>query len=103
MKLVTDPLGNEILIQQTIVDFKDRIIGPEEIFDDITKVIEKPIMIFKMDRDGTQLYYLRAIGWNKTMLLGVQKNNAHFEVISFEIDPSIERITELHQAGQRLI
>lgn len=103
MKLVIDPFGNEILIQQKIVDFKEQIKESEEIFDDISKVIERPIMIFRMNEDGTQLYYLRAIGWNKTMLLGVQKNNNHFEVINYEIDPPIERITELHQMGQRLI
>jgi hypothetical protein len=91
------------LIQQTVVDFKEQIIKSEEIYDDISKVIERPIMIFKMDEVSTQLYYLRAIGWNKTMLLTVQKNNDHFEVINYEIDPSIERITELHQKGQRLI
>jgi len=103
VKLVKDPFGNEIFIQQTILDFNKHIIQSEEILDDISKVIEKPIMLFRMTEGNINLYYLRAIGWNKTMLLGVQKNNTHFEVVDYEIDPDIERINELHVKGQRLL
>jgi len=103
VKIVNDPLGNRIIIQQTVLNFNEHIIQPEEILDDISKVIERPIMLFKMSEENVQLYYLRAIGWNKTMLLHVQKNNAHFEVRSYEIDPTIERINELHRKGQQLI
>jgi hypothetical protein len=85
------------------LDFNKHLIKSEEIFDDISKVIEKPIMLFKMDHENIQLYYLRAVGWNKTMLLGVRKIDAQFEVVNYEMDPSIERINELHVKGQRLI
>jgi hypothetical protein len=103
VKLVIDPFGNEILIGQTIVDYKEGILMSDEIYDDVSRVIERPIMIFKMNNDETQLYYVRAIGWNKTMLLAVERKNGHFEVVNYEIDPPIERIAELHQKGERLL
>ena len=103
MKLISDPLGNEILVRETVLDLDEHLIESEEIFDDISKVIEKPIMLFKLNDEDIQLYYLRAVGWNKTLLLGVKKINAHYEAVNYEMDPPIERINELHMKGQRLI
>lgn len=96
-------MGNEIIIHQTIVDANEHITQLDDVLDDVTKVIEKPMMIFQMKEGPTQLYYLRAIGWNKTMLIGVQKLTGGFEVINYEIDPSIERITKLHSKAERLL
>jgi hypothetical protein len=102
-EIVSDPLGNKIVIPQTVLDFGRDITRSEEVMDGISKVIERPIMIFRGNEDDIQLYYLRAIGWNRTMLIKVQKNSNGFEVIDYEIDPSIERITELHLKFERLM
>lgn len=102
-KIVSDPLLNEIVIPQSVLDFSKHIVQSEDILDDISKVIEKPIMLFRMKDGETKLYYLRAVGWNKTMLIGVEEINNHFEVIDYEIDPCIEKITELHLKFERLI
>lgn len=75
----------------------------EELLDDISAVIEKPMMIFKMKRDAAQFYYLRAVGWNKTMLLSVYKNKDHFEVINYEMDPPLQRFSELYDDAERLV
>jgi len=101
-RIIKDPFGNEIVIPQTVLDFNKHIIQSEDVLDDINKVIERPIMIFKT-KGLMQLYYLRAIGWNRTMLIGVQKAGDHFEVIDCQVDPTIERITELHSKYERLI
>lgn len=102
-KIVSDPLLNEIVIPQSVLDFNKHIIQSEDILDDISKVIEKPIMLFRMKNGEKKLYYLRAVGWNKTMLIGVEEINNHFEVIDYEMDPCIEKITELHLKFERLI
>jgi hypothetical protein len=102
-KTIRDPLGNEVVIPQTVLDFDKHIIQSEDVMDDMSKVIERPIMIFRRDHEQNQLYYLRAIGWNKTMLIGVQKNCDHFEVMDYEVDPPLERITELHSNFERII
>lgn len=102
-KIVNDPLSNEIVIPQSVLDFNTHIIQSEDVLDDISKVIEKPIMLFRMKEGKTKLYYLRAVGWNKTMLIGVQEINNQLEVIDYEIDPCIEKITELHLNFERLI
>lgn len=102
-KIVNDPFGNEILIRQTVLDLNEHVAQSEDIFDDMSMVIEKPIMLFKMKEGPTQFYYLRAIGWNKTMLIGVQQMRDRLEVVNYEIDPSIDRINKLHRNGERLI
>jgi hypothetical protein len=103
-KTIFDPLGNKVLIPQTVLDFDKQIIQSEDVMDDMSKVIERPIMIFRREEEGSvQLYYLRAIGWNKTMLIRVQEKDDWFELIDYEIDPPIERITELHSKFERLI
>jgi hypothetical protein len=91
------------MIPQTMLDFDKHIIQWEDVMDDVSRVIERPIMVFRSDIEQNQLYYLRAIGWNKTMLIGVQKSRNYFEVIDYEVDPPIERITELHSKFERLI
>lgn len=102
-KIVKDPFGNEIAIEQAIFEFTRQLIQSEDVLDDIHKVIERPAMIFKMKEGCVQLYYLRAIGWNRTMLLGVQEKNQHFEVVSYEVDPPLQRMAELNSKGERLI
>ena len=102
-KTVIDPLTNEIFVAKTILDFNERLTQSEDVFDDVTKVIEKPIMLFKMKKGPMQLYYLRAIGWNKTMLIGVQNIGGRYEAINYQIDPPIELVGELHRDGERLI
>jgi hypothetical protein len=98
-----DPLGNEVIINQTVSDLNESIIQSEDILDTINKVIERPAMLFKMNEEKIQLYYLRAIGWHKTMLIGVQKTSRHFEVINYQLDPPLEILRELQSKGQRLI
>ena len=102
-KTITDSLGNEVVIPQNVLDLDKDIIQSEDVMDDVSRVIERPIMIFGRNAEQCQLFYLRAIGWNRTMLIGVQKENNHFEVTGYEMDPSIERITELHSKFERLI
>lgn len=101
--MIRDPLGNEVVIPQTVLDFDKHIIQSEDVMDDVSRVIERPIMMFTRTSEQNELYYLRAIGWNKTMLIGVQRSHDRFEVIDYQVDPPIERITELHSKFERLI
>lgn len=103
LKIIKDPFGKEIVIQQKALALNQQLIDSEEVMDDISAVIEKPIMIFKMKEGPMQLYYLRAIGWNRTLLIGVQENGDHFEIINYQLDPPIDRINELHIKAERLL
>jgi hypothetical protein len=101
-KTITDPFGNEIIIHQIVLNFVHKLVQSGAILDDIDKVIEKPALLLKMN-GGKQLYYLRAVGWHKTMLVEAQKNNSHFEVIDYKMDPLPEYLKELYDNGERLI
>lgn len=101
--MVKDPYGNEIIIQPDMVEFTRHIKAGGEMVDDITAVIERPAMMFQMNGTVLQLYYMRAIGWNKTMLVCAQKKQNHFEVTNCELDPSSKKLSELYHWADQLI
>ncbi len=45
-KTITDQLGNEVVIPQNVLDLDKDIIQSEDVMDDVSRVIERPIMIF---------------------------------------------------------
>lgn len=101
--MVKDPYGNEIFIQQEMAEFTRHINSRDEILDDITTVIERPAMMFKSNGAIIQLYYMRAIGWNKTLLVCAKKRHDHFEVTNCEVDPSARKLSELYHWADQLI
>jgi hypothetical protein len=103
MKTVKDPFGNEVYIRQEILLLTAQMKSGTEIFDDITKVIEKPAMMFKLSGSKTLLYYLRAVGWNRMMMIGAQKKYDHFELTTFEMDPSAKMLSDLYHGADQLI
>ena len=102
-KIIVDPLGNSIAIPLQLLDVNEELFQSKDVYDNFTAIIEKPAMLFKMQNGTVELYYLRAIGWNKTVLLGVHKRDGHYEAFNFELDPTSERLQELHLKGERLI
>jgi hypothetical protein len=101
--IVTDPLGNEIAIANEVLQVNEKIWKEEGVIDDVTKVIQKPLMLFRMNEGNVDFFYFRAIGWNKTMLIGVQKREEHLEAVNYEIDPPVATIGILHKNGERMI
>lgn len=100
--MIKDPFGNEVIIQDEIFRAVQEK-SSDEILDDITTVIEKPAMMFKMNAGRAQLYYMRAVGWNKMMLIIAQKKQDHFEVTNCEIDPSAKRLSDLYHWADQLL
>lgn len=103
LKMVKDPYGNKIVIQQEMLEFTQHIKSLDENLDDLTTVIEKPAMMFKVNGAIIQLYYMRAVGWNKILLVCAQKKHDHFEVINCEVDPSAKKLSELYHWADQLI
>ena len=101
--MIKDPFNNQVAIQQEILQFTDQMKSENEILDDIITVIEKPAMMFKINGSKTQLCYMRAVGWNKMMLVSVEKTQDYFEITSCEFDPSAKRLAELYHWADQLI
>jgi hypothetical protein len=102
-KIIRDPLGNEIVVNEKVLEINHHIMQIEDSIDDFRKVIERPAMLFKMAEGIIHLYYFRAVGWHKTILIGVQKIDQHFEVIHYQFDPTLNQLAELQSKGQRLL
>jgi hypothetical protein len=102
MEIVRDPFGNEVVLQESVLDFSDRLRQSDDVFDGVGKVIEKPLMVFRSS-DGGAFFYFRAVGWNTTLLLDVQKADDHFEVARYEMNPPVQRLSDLHQRTERLL
>jgi hypothetical protein len=86
LKVVKDPYGNEIVIQNEIADFTQQINCMYDTLDNLSTAIEKPAIMIKVNGTSVQLYYMRAIGWNKILLVCGQKNHDHFEVTNCEVE-----------------
>jgi len=91
------------VVDQTVLDLNDQIRQSEDILDNIYKVIERPAMIFKTSGDAVQLYYFRAIGWHRTILIQAKQTDQHFHVAGYQLDPSLQQISQLQSTAQRLI
>jgi hypothetical protein len=100
---VYDPGGNEIVLRGDILRIKELDKPTDEIFDDISAVIEKPMMMFKKHTFPEMLYYLRAVGWSTIVLVYAKKNSVGYEVTEIEWNPSTEQIAEIYDNAERLI
>lgn len=103
MKSVKDPFGTEVFIGPSVSRFNERTGYSGEELDDISAVIEKPAMIFKVKESESEFYYLRLIGWNRIMLIEVRRIKDHLEAIDYEINPSIQRFAELRNNAEQLL
>lgn len=103
VQMVKDPFGNLVEIEQEMLQFTEEMKNSEGVFDDITTAIEKPAMMFKVPGSVPSLCYIRAIGWNKVILISVQKVGEYFKVISCEIDPPAKKLSELYNWADQLL
>lgn len=101
--IVKDPFGNLVEIEQELWQATDHMKTEDDIFDGISKVIEKPAMMFKLPGENPRLCYMRAIGWNKVLLVTAEKTGEHFWVVSLEIDPSAKTLSELYNWADQLL
>ena len=103
MTTVKDPIGNEIYVPEWVSHFNDQTLHSTERLDDPNDVIEKPAMIFIINNDTGELYYMRAIGWHTTMLIGVQKIDSRMEVTFCEVNPPVQMFNELCEIAELII
>lgn len=102
VKVIQDPFGRNVNIGDCLLQESERLRQSEDVEDDVCTVIKKPVMMFRL-KGIDEFFYLRAIGWNRMLLVHVQKVDQHFEAVSSELDPSVDRLLELHQKCERLL
>lgn len=100
---VKDPLGNEVHVPENLCNEWGEILKTEEIYDDVCAVIQKPAMLFQV-RDGkVENYYFRAIGWNKSLLVGTVSQDGNYTAFECRHNPSATDMQNILLAGKRLI
>ena len=102
-KIVTDPLGQQVIISQAFLEATDKMVQAGEVMDDVQKMIERPAMLFRMTGDCNRLFYLRAIGWNTTILAEVQKTERGYQLVNYQLNPDMEYMRRLHAGCERLM
>lgn len=95
-----DPLGRIIYLLPDIFFIQN----PEnDIYDDATTVIKKPAMIIEInEKNQTEFYYFRSVGWNKTFLIIVRSNNNRWEAYNRINNPSEELISTILKKGKQI-
>jgi hypothetical protein len=99
----TDPFGRTIFFTENICHDEEPK-EPNEIFDGVAAVIEKPILMFEVNEgDALQLYYYRSVGWHKTMLVTAEKKKERWVVTDCIRNPDTNRLSALMKTGRQLI
>jgi hypothetical protein len=103
VRIVTDPLGNTIYLTQGCVDSSKN--GESESYDDdVSKVIQKPSMLFHLEEDSLKkMFYFRLVGWHKTMLIIVNLQQDKWESTHCILNPPNDLLSQLMQKGTQLI
>jgi hypothetical protein len=101
--LLKDPLGNEVRLPSTITELDGSLREMQDIFDDVCTVIEKPSLLFQLIDGSIEQYYFRAIGWNKTMLIGAERKEGFYQAFTYEMDPPKDRIAQLFSLGKQVL
>jgi hypothetical protein len=88
MSHVYDYSHNLIFFCQHVLDDKGSLIevSPEH-YAKAVKTLSAPAMIIELNNPRTR-YYFRAIGWDKTLMIGVSFMNGIWELIEYLENPS---------------
>lgn len=101
VRSVIDPLGKIIYLLPGISIDKNEETG---IYDDVAAVIQKPAMLIELkENDEAEFCYFRSIGWNQTMLIKVQFNNARWEAYDYVKNPSNQELSALLKRGTQIL
>jgi len=100
---ITDPFGRTIYFSEDICQDEETK-EPNEIYDGVATVIEKPILMFEVrEGDALLLYYYRSVGWHKTMLVMVEKKEDRWVTTNCIRNPDTNRLSALMKTGRQLI
>jgi hypothetical protein len=98
--VIHDPLGDPVRLAQGLCDLS--IAEPfSEIYDHVTDVIRKPALIM-LDQNKELRYYFRSIGWHHTILISVQRQNAHWIAHQCQLNPTANQLTSLFAGGEKI-
>ena len=99
---VKDPLGNEIfLVHVYSQPFLESI--TEDNLEEFSDAIKKPALLLEVNENDKELYYLRAIDWDRKILLVAQFVNNRWESVRHIENPSSEDLALVMKKGKQLI
>lgn len=99
--IALDPFGKTINLLPEVSFVED---DSQEVYDNAVKVIEKPAFVIELkENNQTEFFYLRSIGWNKTLLIAVRLNNGQWEAYNYTRNPSNEILSKLLQKGKQIL
>ncbi len=100
---VIDPLGNEVLLPQSLSDLTSLGIDMQEIFDKPSKVIEAPAMMMQVSgATFDENYYFRSVGWENSLLIGTKKIAGKWTVYTILKNPSSQQLREIYKTGNNI-
>ena len=99
--IVIDPLGQYVHLLPGIPFSENE---EQEIYDGAATVITKPAILIEIrQKERTEFYYFRSVGWNKTLLLITRFKDDHWEAYKCVKNPPSEMLSYLLQTGRQII
>jgi hypothetical protein len=95
-----DPLGRTVYLP---ADFATDS-NPNGVIDDVTAVIIRPAVLIEVkEKEETEYYYFRSVGWNKALLIITQLHNNRWEAYKFVWNPTAEMMSNVLGKGKQVV
>ncbi|RYF45083.1 MAG: hypothetical protein EON99_00390 [Chitinophagaceae bacterium] len=96
-KELYDPLGNAIIISETLLSS----VGEEKVQDEVIGVIKQPAVVIAMTNQ-TEYYYLSSETWTDTSVVAAVRLDGHLLANRYIKHPAPKLVTELYARGRVL-
>ena len=97
--VILDILGNQVFLPEHILQNVDPYL-----LDKIRTAISKPALVIEEKiSDNSHLHYFRSAEWHETLLLTAVSVNHHWELVSLEINPTHEQLTQILKKGKQVL
>lgn len=98
--IAMDPFGKTVYLLPEVLFVKDEAL---EIYDNAVTVIEKPALVVEVLGDSSsEFYYLRSIGWNRTLLITARLKNERWEAYEYLENPSSAFVSSILKRGKQV-
>jgi len=99
--LLTDPLGNEVILPEGLCDFSKLDVDATEIYDKPRRVIEAPAIMLQVN-DSAENYYYRSLGWDSNLLIATKKVKGKWTAHMVVKNPTGQQMSDIYKKSKEI-
>jgi hypothetical protein len=100
--LLIDPLGNEVILPETLCDFTKLEVDACEVYDKPSRVIEAPAIMLEVMQGPAENYYYRSLGWESNLLIVTKKIEGKWTAHKVMKNPSGKQLSDIYKKSREV-